>query len=321
MALYDIERQFKLDLVQASVFAPPLAPVDMQFLIQVWLHTPEDIAAAVAGAKDADSEAVKGATRSLQAEIARGARVDVEITCKELTIDEADRVKSIVWRGQPEACDFVVRAPVRMAGKTIFPTFTVEADGMPAGSVQCKLVCAATPQVAQRAATRSAGSVMTPTFVAAPTDVATLPDIGPADTVGRAYKRAFISYSNKDTAQATLIASGLSAGNPDLEFFIDVDTMRAGENWRERICDHIRACDLFVLVWSGNAKASSEVETEWQYALLQQTMGTNGGPDFYPVPIEGPPIPLPPEELSHLNFRDRLQYIRAAAEAGKSNAR
>jgi hypothetical protein len=317
MALYDIERQFKLDLVQASVFAPPLAPVDMQFLIQVWLHTPEDIAAAVAGAKDADSEAVKGATRSLQAEIARGARVDVEITCKELTIDKADRVKSIVWRGAPEACDFVVRAPVRMAGKTIFPTFTVEADGMPAGSVQCKLVCAAAPQVAQRAATRSPTPPPMTTLVEMPGGQ----DLAPAETNSRIYARAFISYQHDDLAAATLIVSGLTAGNPDLEFFIDVDTMRAGENWRERICDHIRACDLFVLVWSGRAKASSEVENEWQYALLQQTMGADGGPDFYPVTIEGPPIPLPPAELAHLNFRDRFGYIRAAAEAGKSNAR
>lgn len=297
------------DLVQASVFAARIAPIDTQFLIQLWLHRPEDAAEAAEGAKEADAEATRNKTRSLLAEIARGARVDVEIFCKDLEIDLDDRVQSIVWRGAPEACDFVVRAPARMAGKSIFPKFTIEADGIPAGSVQCKLVCAAAPVAQSRAPTRSPGHMPMSTLM----DLPEAPDLAPVEANARNYRRAFISYSNKDTEQATLIASGLSAGNPGLEFFIDVDAMRAGENWRERICDYIRGCDLFVLVWSGNAKASSEVENEWQYALLQQAMGEAGGPDFYPVTIEGPPIPQPPDELAHLNFRDRLQYIRAAA--------
>ena len=304
----------QFDTVQTSVFAPTVAPLDQQFLVQVWLHTPEMVEAAAAGAGEADPGSARKTVRSLLAEIARGAKVEVELISPELDIDAAERTKTLIWRGRPEAYDFIVRVSAKSGIRDIFPTVVVTADGIPVGSVRFKLSCA--PKIAPRYPTTRA--MPAPGLAAGLAALGGSTDLVAADADGCPYRKAFISYSNKDIDEAVLIATGLQAGNPGLEYFIDVATMRAGDNWRQRIQDYIGGCDLFVLVWSNNAKASSEVENEWRYALVQAATRDGGGPVVHPVPIEGPPIPTPPPELAHINFRDRLQYIRVAAAAEPS---
>jgi hypothetical protein len=48
------------------------------------------------------------------------------------------------------------------------------------------------------------------------------------------------------------------------------------------------------------------VAKEIAYALALKRGEADRPPDIAPVPIEGPPIPPPPERLKHLHFYDAL---------------
>jgi TIR domain len=52
-----------------------------------------------------------------------------------------------------------------------------------------------------------------------------------------------------------------------LETFIDVLTLRSGDKWDRKIFAAIDDCDLFVVIWSRNARDSQWVKKESHYAL------------------------------------------------------
>jgi hypothetical protein len=64
-----------------------------------------------------------------------------------------------------------------------------------------------------------------------------------------------------------------------------------------------------LLFWSTAAKESPWVLREVRYALERKGGNEAAPPEIRPVPIEGPPPVLPPEELKHLHFNDRLLYF------------
>jgi hypothetical protein len=96
-----------------------------------------------------------------------------------------------------------------------------------------------------------------------------------------------------------------------IAFFQDID-MEPGERWEQRLYLRIDEADLFLLFWSSAASASEWVRREARYALERSGQTADGRPDIRPVIIEGPPVPPPWEELSHLHFGDKLLYVLAA---------
>jgi len=83
--------------------------------------------------------------------------------------------------------------------------------------------------------------------------------------------------------------------------------------WRSvstrRAYRHIDESDLFLLFWSTAAKQSQWVLKEEQYAIARKGGNDEALPEIRPVPIEGPPLVPPPDELAHLHFNDRLLYF------------
>jgi len=77
--------------------------------------------------------------------------------------------------------------------------------------------------------------------------------------------RIFVSYSTLDLAQVELLRSQLS--NTPINLFIAEHSVTPGENLSEKIKDGISGCDLFVVVWSKNAKESGWVSQEIGQAL------------------------------------------------------
>ena len=66
-----------------------------------------------------------------------------------------------------------------------------------------------------------------------------------------------------------------------------------------------------MIIWSKNARGSKWVKKESRYALKHYKQ--YGSPDFYPIPVEGPPIASVPEGLQDYHFNDELLgQIRAA---------
>jgi TIR domain len=102
----------------------------------------------------------------------------------------------------------------------------------------------------------------------------------------------------------------------DGENFMDVLSMRAGEQWERRLEEAIERCDLFVLFWSRHARASKWVIREAEYALkCSKRDPSNPRPKMHPHPLEPPDIAGdPPESLSELHFDDPNLHAILAEE-------
>ena len=113
-------------------------------------------------------------------------------------------------------------------------------------------------------------------------------------------KKIFFSYSSSDRDEVIDIVEKIHSifGN-QIDYFVDVLSLRAGDKWEEKIYQEIDSSDTFCLVWSENAYHSVWVDREWHYALK-----TKGLSAFNPINLEsnnpaGAPIP---EELSSVHF-------------------
>jgi len=86
-----------------------------------------------------------------------------------------------------------------------------------------------------------------------------------------------------------------------IDVFLDVASIRAGDNWKEELLNGIRAADIFYLFWSVAASKSHWVEKEWRFALQER------GLDYiHPVPLVDPIVAPPPAELASRHFNDLL---------------
>src|SRR5262249_20093614 len=74
----------------------------------------------------------------------------------------------------------------------------------------------------------------------------------PAGKEARHYHACFCSYSSLDRAEMLKRAQGLRTTG--LETFIDVLTLRPGDMWNPKIFKAIDESDLFVVIWSTNAR-------------------------------------------------------------------
>jgi hypothetical protein len=98
-----------------------------------------------------------------------------------------------------------------------------------------------------------------------------------------------------------------------IRYFQDVLDLAPGDRWQRELYRHIDSADIFLLFWSSAARTSEWVGKEVQYALERKGGDDNAEPEIVPVVIEGPPVPLPPPELSHLHFGDRTYYMTPIA--------
>ena len=71
-------------------------------------------------------------------------------------------------------------------------------------------------------------------------------------------RSAFASYSSKDRVE---VLARLSIFDKllDIDVFLDVEALRSGENWEERIVEEVSKRDRFLLFWSRNAAKSKWV--------------------------------------------------------------
>ena len=73
---------------------------------------------------------------------------------------------------------------------------------------------------------------------------------------------------------------GMQHTVPNLDIFMDIISLRGGQDWEKRLMDEITLADIFSLFWSHNALKSEWVEKEWKRAYEQK------GIDFIePIPL------------------------------------
>jgi TIR domain len=266
-----------IEPVDCTVFAPARVAVATSFLVQAFVHTPAQEAAARALATEFDTEAERRGFTSLEIlPVGPGARLtfDLNIPGMEVT----DPVASLVWRGRPQAVQFDARVPPDFGADQAIGTLTVSRESVPVGHIRFKV--AVTGQSAGSAEGEPTGNA-------------------------KDYSYAFVSYAAGDRGK--VLARVQMLHSVGIGYFQDVLGLDPGDRWERELYRAIDRCDLFLLFWSSEARQSKWVRREVAYALARKS--AEPPPEIQPVIIEGPPIVKPWPELAHLHFNDRLVYL------------
>jgi hypothetical protein len=113
------------------------------------------------------------------------------------------------------------------------------------------------------------------------------------------YQKIFVSYSRKDTIVAEHYRTAQTMlGNT---IFMDVHSIRAGEDWDAALKRFITDADVFQLFWSEHSATSDHCRFEWEFALSQRCPDTRCRQFIRPTYWQKP-MPIVPEELNHLHF-------------------
>ena len=266
------------DQVDCSVYSPPAAQKGDDVFIQVWLHLPQLNEEVKAMAMEFDEDASQRAFQSLKVPLEKGEEISLVLETKGVELDE--KVQHITWNGNIQSAQFIASIPEDFAKKIAIFTLRVFKGELPIGHV--KFILKITAEA-----------------------VAAVPQ--PIGTEAKRYKKAFISYSSKDRNEVLKRVQMLD--KVGLEFFQDVLNLNPGERWEQKLYENINDADVFFLFWSTAAKESKWVLQELEYAINLKHGNEDNPPLIQPVPIEGPPIVTPPEQLGHMHFNDRILYF------------
>ncbi|NEQ22514.1 MAG: toll/interleukin-1 receptor domain-containing protein [Microcoleus sp. SIO2G3] len=181
------------DLVDCSVFSPPTVAYGDTFLVQVFVHLPEQAEIAKQQAQEFDSEAKQLVVKSLGIPVERGTQLTFYLSIPNLEVDEP--IQQLNWQGRAYAVQFGVTVPSNLAQKTVIGTVTVSQNSNPIGHLKFKL--AITPAAAS-----------------------TSKETQPVGDAARVYRKAFVSYSSKDRQEVLKRVQGLTVTG--IEVFQDV---------------------------------------------------------------------------------------------------
>lgn len=124
------------------------------------------------------------------------------------------------------------------------------------------------------------------------------------------YQKIFVSYSRQDTIVAEQYRSAQAMlGNT---IFMDVHSIRPGEDWEVALKRFITEADVFQLFWSEHSSISDHVRFEWEYALQQRCPDTLCRQFIRPTYWQKP-MPAVPEALNHLHFA----YVDVESKTGE----
>ena len=210
--------------------------------------------------------------QTLQAEIPRGARVDLTISGAGLEIEEP--MQSLVWQGEPTFAQFLVTLPGDSERSELSP-------GDPHGPRWQARRPHRLPPGASRRRVREVGS-------------------RPSGERAGPYTYAFVSYAAEDRKEVLKRVQMLDATRT--AFFQDVLSLDPGARWTKELYKRIDKCDLFLLFWSSAAKRSEWVIKEAEYALARQERDPTGRPRYragHPrrTAARAPPRQPPPPPL------------------------
>ena len=288
----DLTASPEQDVVECSVFAPPLAPQGETIMIQVFAHL-EDLGAEAARlAIQFDPTARSRGVKTLSSRIARGSELMFHLTLSRTisqppsTVEIADPIQSLVWMGDTESVQFIVGIPADCRLGNLAGKVTISQETVPIGQISflLRVVPAGTP---------------VPETSAEPME--------PVGAEAHAYRYTFISYASEDRDK--VLARVQMLDQMGIKYFQDLLSLDPGQRWEKELYRNIDQCDLFLLFWSAAAKRSDWVQKEVDYAINRKGGNDAAPPEIKPVIIEGPPLIEPPEKLKHLHFNDRLIYF------------
>ena len=246
----------------------------------------KEIAAVKALAADVNRDQAFGRKAGLP--VWREAIIQLTLSMPEVEVLIAG--DTIRWQGDPTNASFVVAPPADLTTTELIGTVRLSIDGVPLGSIS--FVAPLEGAHAERRAGYEREFVR--------------------------IRKAFASYASDERAEVLSRLQGMRAIAPDLDIFLDVLSLRAGDDWEARLHAEVPTRDAFYLFWSQKAKASLWVSREWRLALAER------GLDYIvPVPLQDQRDAPPPEELSRLHFNDayldHIAYLRLRGQSGETS--
>jgi hypothetical protein len=256
------------DRVEFSVFAPHRILPKRPFILDVWAYLPTDYQDVLKRANQVERDVSAG--RKTGVPVARGTLLTVTVQIPLLKI--ADPTDTIFWDGEPTSASFIVEVPETIKPDAISGQAFISVDGLRLAKVVFLISVAAAED--QQYVDQSSTCEIVHT--------------------------AFASYASKDRDDVLSRIQGMQKINPDLDIFLDVLSLRSGDDWATKLNEQVPSKDVFYLFWSAHAAQSEWVEKEWRLALEKR------GIDYIdPVPMTNPQDAPPPKELKALHFNDR----------------
>ncbi len=264
------------DTILCTAYSPDVVEKDEEFIVAAFASLPEQKSEIETAAQLIDDELVKRAEKFLNLKVKNGQEIVFVLHIDGCEID--DPTQEIIWQGEIASVEFGVKVLPEFTGSKLLAKLQISINGIPVGNIKFRIkVDADSTQIVKQ----------------------------DAPVKATAYKNAFISYASPDRDEVLRRTQMLSATG--ITFFQDIMQLKPGELWEKSLYKHIDKCDVFYLFWSTSAKNSKWVMEEYKYAQSLQSQGN--AIEIIPVPIEGPPAPDPPDELSHLHFNDGFLYF------------
>ncbi len=256
------------DLVNYTVLSPKAVQPDSYGIIECYMYTDPDRPKVDSAIRNSDG--LVNETTKNGFDISRDTAVTVRLESRDAVIE--DQMETRTWNGRFLKFDFQFYVPEDYERKKLAFTCYIEYNGIP----------------------------VTRMHFLVSVSCADNPDHIPAKVTRDDFAKAFISYSRRDEQRMLARVLGIQEMAPGLKFWLDKQSMDAGDLWRDEIRNAIQMSDLLLLFWSAAASKSVEVEKEWRYGLEQK------GLEFIaPVPLDPPEMCPPPDDLGELNFNVR----------------
>jgi hypothetical protein len=260
----------ELDRVSFSVFVPGVIRPAQRFILDLWAYLSMQADEVTSLAHELARDRRLGS--KVQVPVARDTVSSVLLDLPSLRIK--DPSDTIFWVGTPAYASFIVEVPADVAVEDHAGRIIISASGIPVAKVTFSLPIeppGAKGEEAQRE----------------------------LQTMRKQPRSAFASFSGLDRKDVLGRVQGMTKVCQTLDVFVDVLSLRSGQDWEAQIRRQIPARDVFFLFWSLHASRSKEVEKEWRIALEMR------GLEFIdPIPLTDPRISPPPEELARLHFND-----------------
>jgi HEAT repeat protein len=273
------------DAVSFTLVSPARFAPGQPGVFTVWAHLPTRSAEILALARNTYGDGDFRTQIKWGARVMRGAQLTVRLKLPAFVVDDPE--DDFFWEGEIGNATFPVLAPEGIKAGTYPGIVTVHVEAIRIAKLHFAV------------------------------DVAE--SQGPLTALPAREERcrkAFASYASEDRPEVLARVQGMQKAARLLDVFLDVHSLRSGENWEKRLMQEIADRDVFYLFWSAAASRSAWVEKEWRKALELR------GIDYIdPVPLVSPAEVPPPKELGdHLHFNDWvLAYLRSGAPTRAGN--
>lgn len=251
-----------------SVLSPKVVKPDSYGLVGLYMYTDRQrrvVEEALEQARGLAEETSKNGF-----DVAHETAVTVRLESPDARID--DPMETQTWRGEALHFDFRFYLDAGFSKSQAAFTCYVECSGIPVTRLNFLVAVSSASE---------AGTI-------------------PARVTRKDYHRAFISYSRKDEQRMLSRVLSIQAIAPEMAFWLDKQSLDAGDFWRDEIRKAILNSDVLLLFWSVPASRSEEVKKEWFFAYEKKGLSF-----IAPVPLDPPDQCPPPDELKELNFTVR----------------